>query len=207
MDMSLDLATAADPLDRALIRAVEQGLPLVPRPYAAIADEMEIAETEVIVRLARLIHAGTVKRFGIVVRHRELGYRANAMVVWAMPEGRVDELGDCIGRLPFVTLSYRRPARPPEWPYNLFTMIHGRDRAAVLEQVAAIVRRRGLEDIDHAVLFSGRCFKQRGARYGGPMQDPPTPPRGRRTAARGDGISAAPVGPRSPETCTGGSLS
>ena len=87
------------------------------------------------------------------------------MVVWALPEERVTELGERIGGLPFVTLSYRRPQRPG-WPYNLFTMIHGRDRAAVLAQVDRIKDVCGLPSVDCAILFSGRRFKQRGARYG-----------------------------------------
>lgn len=155
-----------DAADRALLRAIEPGLPLVPRPYAALAAELGLPEAEVVRRLERLVADGPIRRLGVVVRHRSLGYRANAMVVWALPEGRVAELGAAAGRLPFVTLSYRRPARPPDWPYNLFTMIHGRDRAAVLDQVAEVKAALGLGDVPHAVLFSGRCFKQRGARYG-----------------------------------------
>ena len=123
-----------------------------------------MAEAEVIDRLGRLLADGTIRRLGVVVRHQELGYRANAMVVWALPEDRVTELGQRIGTLRFVTLSYRRPQRPG-WPYNLFTMIHGRDRAAVLAQVDRIKELCGLMEVDSAVLFSGRRFKQRGARY------------------------------------------
>ena len=168
MDMSSNHSTETDAIDGALIRAVQQGLPLVPRPYAAVAEELDLTEIQVIARLSRLVERGVIKRFGVIVRHQELGYRANAMVVWALPEDRIDELGRCIGGFPYVTLSYRRPSRPPDWPYNLFTMIHGRDREAVLAQVEQIKRHCGLYDIDCAVLFSGRRFKQRGARYGGP---------------------------------------
>lgn len=156
-----------DPMDAALVRIVQQGLPLVPRPYAVIARELGISESEVTEGLSRLMATGAIKRLGIVVRHREVGYRANAMVVWALPEPRVSDLGRCIGSFPFVTLSYRRPPRMPDWPYNLFTMIHGRDRALVLEQVEQIKDRCGLQGVECAVLFSGRRFKQRGAHYGG----------------------------------------
>jgi DNA-binding Lrp family transcriptional regulator len=166
MDVRLRESPPNDAIDEALIRVVQQGIPLVPRPYSAIADELEMRESEVIERISGLVEKGIIKRFGVVVRHQELGYRANAMVVWTMPEDRVDELGSCIGGFPFVTLSYRRPPRPPDWPYNLFTMIHGRNREAVLAQVQQIKRRCHLYGIDSAVLFSGRCFKQRGARYG-----------------------------------------
>jgi DNA-binding Lrp family transcriptional regulator len=153
-----------DAADAALLHAVSGGLPLVPRPYAALGQSLGMTEAEVIDRLGRLLADGTIRRLGVVVRHQELGYRANAMVVWALPEDRVTELGQRIGTLPFVTLSYRRPQRPG-WPYNLFTMIHGRDRAAVLAQVDRIKELCGLMEADSAVLFSGRRFKQRGARY------------------------------------------
>jgi len=176
--MRVDDSTATGPVDRALIRAVQQGLPLAPRPYAAVAEELEITEAEVIARMSRLVGAGIIKRLGVVVRHQELGYRANAMVVWALPEDRVAELGRRIGGFPFVTLSYRRPPRPPDWPYNLFTMIHGRDREGVLAQVEQIKGRCGLYGIDCAVLFSGRRFKQRGARFGSPDDTLPSPSRG-----------------------------
>lgn len=172
--MNLDsLNMAPDAVDRALVHAVQRGLSLTPRPYAVIAQDLDISEAEVIARLSRLLEGGIVKRLGVVVRHQELGYRANAMVVWALPEERVTELGRCIGRFSFVTLSYRRPPRPPHWPYNLFTMIHGRHREAVLAQVASIKDRCGLSGVDCAVLFSGHRFKQRGARYGTADGHPP----------------------------------
>jgi DNA-binding Lrp family transcriptional regulator len=175
MDLTSTTATRYDaPLDaadRALLRAIEPGLPLVARPYAALAAKVGLPEAEVIRRLGHLTAIGAIRRLGVVVRHRALGYRANALVVWALPEWRVAQLGVAIGRLPFVTLSYRRPARPPDWPYNLFTMIHGRDREAVLDQVQEVRSTFELDDVPHAVLFSGRCFKQRGAKYGMPRSD------------------------------------
>lgn len=168
-----DSPAFADPIDAALVAAVQGGLPLSPRPYALIADALDLDEAEVLVRLARLIDSGTIKRFGVVVRHRELGYRANAMVVWALPEGRVSEIGRRLGSLPFVTLSYRRPRRLPDWPYNLFTMIHGRDRAAVLALVEEAKERCALQGVECAVLFSGQRFKQRGARYAAAVNTAP----------------------------------
>ena len=158
--------------DALLIRAIEGGLPLVERPFAAIGREIGLGEQQVIDRIGKLYADGDIKRFGIVVRHRELGYRANAMVVWDLPDEAVDRLGRSIGRMPFVTLSYRRPRRLPDWPYNLFTMIHGRDRTLVLEQLEQIKQRMGLGDAPCAILFSGRRFKQRGARL---SATPPQP--------------------------------
>jgi len=108
---------------------------------------------------------GVIKRLGVVVRHHELGYRANAMTVWNIPDEQVSEVGRCIGHFEFVTLCYRRPRRLPDWPYNLFTMIHGRDRDEVLANIDHLVHECGLGSIEREVLFSQRRFKQRGAIY------------------------------------------
>lgn len=170
-------------LDEAIIGAIQGGLPLVERPYAAIGRALGIEESRVIERIDALLAQGAIKRLGVVVRHQELGYRANAMVVWDLPDLLVDALGARIGTIPFVTLCYRRPRRIPDWPYNLFTMIHGRSREAVLEQVAAVEQALGLGPVPHAVLFSGQRFKQRGALYRGP-RDAPDLPRALETLGR-----------------------
>jgi siroheme decarboxylase len=187
--------------DAALLHAIAGGLPLDLRPYAAVGAGLGMSETEVRERLARLLGDGTIRRLGVVVRHQELGYKANAMVVWALPEDRVTELGQRIGALPFVTLSYRRPQRPG-WPYNLFTMIHGRDRDAVLAQVDRIKATCDLQTVDCAVLFSGRRFKQRGARYG---QTRPETAQGREPPDLSPEMApvAAPPGARRPGHAAG----
>ncbi len=154
-----------DELDQRLIAAIQHGLPLVARPYAEIAGRLNVSEAQVTARIEQLQQNGIIKRMGVVVRHRELGYRANAMVVWDVPDEEVAELGRCLSGFDFVTLCYRRPRHLPQWRYNLFCMIHGRDREAVLERYRMLVRRCGLEDIPRAVLFSRRRFKQRGAIY------------------------------------------
>ena len=165
MDMSTEHGLIEDPRQTALIAVIQEGLPLVPRPWAVIGARLGMSEDEVMRRVRSLQRDGTIKRLGVVVRHRRLGYRANAMVVWDLPDERVAEVGHCFGRFDFVTLCYRRPRRLPVWPYNLFTMIHGRDRAEVQARVGELIVACGLEEVPHAVLFSRRSFKQRGARY------------------------------------------
>ncbi len=162
-----------DPADLALILCVQDGLPLVARPFAAVGVQIGLSEDEVLARLTRLIKIGDIRRLGVVVRHHELGYRANAMVVWNIPDARVTEVGRSIGQQTFVTLCYRRPRRPPRWPYNLFCMIHGHDRDEVTRNLDHLVETCHLEAIPHAILFSKRRFKQRGARYGEPIVTPP----------------------------------
>ncbi len=136
------------------------------RPYAEVAARIGLSEAEVISRLGRLIECGVVRRLGLVVRHHELGYRANAMAVWDVADQDVDAMGRRLAACDFVTLCYRRRRRPPAWPYNLFCMIHGRDRDKVLARIARLNGEPGLHARPRAVLFSHRRFKQRGARYG-----------------------------------------
>ena len=152
--------------DRLLLAVLRDGLPLVARPYTAIAERLGWSEGEVLTRLGRLVEDQVIRRFGVVVRHRELGYRANAMTVWDVPDDAVAQAGERLAALDFVTLCYRRPRRLPDWPYNLFAMIHGRDRAVVEELVEQATEAAGLAGRPRAVLFSRRRFKQRGADYG-----------------------------------------
>jgi len=154
--------------ERLLLAAMEDGLPLDPQPYARIADRMGVTEAAVIEMLGSLQARGVISRFGVVVRHHELGYRANAMTVWDVPDVAVSEIGRRIAAMDGVTLCYRRPRRLPEWPYNLFAMVHGRDRDAVEALVERISEDAGLADAPRAILFSRRRFKQRGARYAAP---------------------------------------
>jgi DNA-binding Lrp family transcriptional regulator len=151
--------------DRELIAAIQDGLPLVAHPYAAIGEQLGLSEAAVIKRLEMLQSAGLIKRMGVVVKHRALGYRANAMVVWDIPDDQVERIGALLAEEVCVTLCYQRPRRLPAWPYNLFCMIHGRERDSVLRRLEQIIGGHGLEKIPHTVLFSGRSFKQRGARY------------------------------------------
>lgn len=148
-----------------LIEALQRGLPLVPRPYAALAARVGLSETGVIALIQSLQSQGVIKRFGVIVRHHELGYRANAMVVWNVSDDQVTELGARIARLDYVTLCYRRARSLPQWPYNLYCMIHGRDRMRVRERISELIDTCGLRGAPYEVLFSCRRFKQRGARY------------------------------------------
>jgi len=149
--------------DLALVRRLSDGLPLSEHPYAELGAPLDMAEDEVIARLKAMIEAGLIRRFGVVVRHRELGFRANAMVVWNVPEEVVSEVGRQMAKAEGVTLCYRRPRRPGRWDYTLFCMVHGRDRAQVEALVAQIALRFPYE---HKLLFSSRRFKQQGAIYG-----------------------------------------
>ncbi len=161
-----DLPLVLDSLDCDLIDALSDGLPLSPRPYRELGETLGLSEDEAIERIGRLRDSGVIKRYGIIVRHHELGYRANAMVVWDIPDQQVADIGTRLGACAAVSLCYQRPRRPPAWNYNLFCMVHGKDRQAVLGLVQALAREQGLGAFAHQVLFSQRRFKQCGARFG-----------------------------------------
>lgn len=159
------------PDELALLAAIEDGLPLVPRPFAVVARRLGTHEADVISALAAMMEAGIITRFGCVIRHREVGFAANAMAVWDVPDGMADALGERLARVPGVTLCYRRNRQLPLWRYNLFAMVHGRSEADVRARLADIAKTNGLSDFAHAVLFSRRCFTQRGARFSRPAAE------------------------------------
>ncbi|MEW5942320.1 MAG: AsnC family transcriptional regulator [Pseudomonadota bacterium] len=159
-------AQGLDDTDRRIILATQAGLPLVPQPYHAIAAETGIPPEEVMARIRRMLEAGIIRRIGAVPNHYALGYKANGMSVWDVADEAVDELGTQVGALDFVSHCYRRPRRLPDWPYNLFAMVHGRDRAEVEDKVRRIAALLGGACRGHEILYSTRILKKTGLRIG-----------------------------------------
>ena len=153
-----------DDTDRRIVAATQGGLPLCERPYAAVAEAIGIEAPEVMERLRRLQALGVIRRIGAVPNHYALGYRANGMSVWNVDDDRIGELGRRVGALEFVTHCYRRPRRLPDWPYNLFAMVHGRDRAEVEKKVGRIAKLLGPASRGHDVLYSSKILKKTGLR-------------------------------------------
>ncbi len=147
-----------------LRRLLENGLPLTARPYQVFAEQINSTEQAVIEHVQGLDQQGLFRRFGIVVKHRALGITANVMLVMDIEDERVHQVGQALGEAPGVNLCYRRPRRPG-WPYNLFCMVHGRDRQAVEAHVAELLAEHNLHELPHHMPFSTRAFKQRGGRY------------------------------------------
>lgn len=152
--------------ERPLAVLAEAGLPLVPQPYDVWAAELGWPREAVLAVLRRWQRSGTLRRFGIVVRHHDVGFAANAMTVVAAPTAQVDAIGAALAAQAGVTLAYQR-ATDPRWPYNLYFMVHGRERAAVEALVAQALAASGAVELPHATLFSVRRFKQTGGRYFG----------------------------------------
>lgn len=150
----------------ALRSAIEKGLPTSLLPYQVIAQQLSLTEQQVIMQISLWQEEGLIRRFGLVIKHRKLGYDANAMVVWNIPNDDMDGVAQKLAKCAPVSLCYQRPRRLPDWPYNLFCMIHGTDRSLVLQQIDQITEQLSLESIQKDVLFSFKAYKQHGARYG-----------------------------------------
>ena len=159
--------TVLDALDRALVAATQSGLPLTPAPYADVAAKIGTTEADVIARLTRLLDAGIVRRIGAVPNHYRLGLSHNGMTVWDVDDGEIDRLGALVGALDFVTHCYRRPRALPDWPYNLFAMVHGKSRDEVEAKRAEIAALLDTAVRASDILYSTRILKKTGLRIAG----------------------------------------
>ncbi|WP_435359136.1 siroheme decarboxylase subunit beta [Haloarchaeobius sp. DFWS5] len=147
-----------------LLLAIQTGFPLSKTPYADLAAELDAETDDVLAAIDRLRENGCIKRVGCVVNHVVTGFSNNCMVVWDVPDDELDERGLAVGELPYVTLCYHRPRRPEQdWPYNLFTMIHGREAEAVDAKVDELASEH--LPFDHERLYSTATLKQTGAQY------------------------------------------
>lgn len=148
--------------DKRMIRQIQGDLPVTPKPFALVARQAGWEEKEFLRRVRFLLRRGIIRRFGAILRHQIAGYRGNAMVVWKVPEGRIGEVGRIMASFPAVSHCYHRPAMP-EWPFNLYTMIHGRSHRDCRLAARAISRQTGLPE--YRLLFSKRELKKSSMQY------------------------------------------
>ncbi len=156
--------TPIDDTDRAIIKATQAGLPLTPQPYHDIAGQLGIDADDLMARMQHMLEQGIIRRIGLVPNHYAIGYRANGMTVWNVPDESIQRVGQRIGELEFVSHCYHRPRHLPEWPYNLFAMVHGRTRDEVSDKVETIAALLGDADRGHEILYSSRILKKTGLR-------------------------------------------
>ena len=162
--VSEDAAGGLSDLDARVLLEIQGGFPLSATPYRDVADAVDADVSDVLAAIDRLREDGCIKRVGCVVNHVVTGFSSNCMVVWDVPDDRLDDVGERVGELPYVTLCYHRPRRPDQgWPYNLFTMIHGRKAAAVDAKVDDLAA--DYLPFEHERLYSTETLKQTGARY------------------------------------------
>lgn len=152
-----------DETDRRILLATQDGLPLVAEPFAAVARRLGVSEAEVLRRLGAMVERGEVRRVAASVAHRRVGFQANVMAVWRVPEEAVEEFGQTAAGLAEVSHCYERAA-PPHWPYNVYAMVHGRTEAECERVIGEICRRTGQRD--YVALLSSREFKKTWSRIG-----------------------------------------
>ncbi len=153
-----------DDTDRRIMHATQSGLPLTTEPYQTLAEQLGLTADEVMARLKAMQANGCIRRIGAVPNHYRLGYLFNGMTVWNVPDERVDELGQQVGQLSFVSHCYHRPRHLPDWPYNLFAMVHAKSQTDVDHQIQQIATRLGDANRGHEVLFSTQILKKTGFR-------------------------------------------
>lgn len=156
-----------DDLDRKIITATQSGLPLVSDPYGEIAQQLNIEPELLKQRLQHMLDEGQIRRIGAVPNHYKLGYTANAMSVWNVPDDKINELGEQLGALPFVSHCYERPRFLPEWPYNLFAMLHGKNKDEVAAKVQQVIDLLGEHCSGYELLYSKQILKKTGLRLKG----------------------------------------
>ncbi len=153
-----------DDLDKRIIAAMQDDLPLVPEPYKAVAERLGIAEEVLLARLAGYRARGELRRMGAVLRHREVGYAANALCAWQVPADKMAAAAAAMKASAAVTHCYARVPRPG-WPYNFYIMLHGHTREECTRTAAALAEGLGLGDF--VMLFSTREWKKTSMRYFG----------------------------------------
>tara|TARA_R110000822_G_scaffold159476_13_gene299302 strand:+ start:6778 stop:7254 length:477 start_codon:yes stop_codon:yes gene_type:complete len=147
-----------------VIAATQDGLPICDHPYQVIADQIGISEHELLSVMNDMISRGLIRRIGLVPNHYALGYRFNLMTVWNVGEDDIQQLGEQVGQLDFVSHCYKRPRKLPDWNYNLFAMVHGRSENQVTQQVEAIRQLLGPACTEMAQLNSLKILKKTGLR-------------------------------------------
>ena len=162
-DTRLDMFVLDD-ADRKIIQVTQAGLALVSRPYDKVAAQVGISSAEVISRMNVMQQHGIIRRIAAVPNHYALGYKGNGMTVWNVPDELISELGHQVGGLSFVSHCYHRPRFLPDWPYNLFAMVHAHNREEAMKLVDEIASLLGENDRGHDVLFSKRILKKTGMR-------------------------------------------
>jgi DNA-binding Lrp family transcriptional regulator len=156
------------PTDIAAIRELQVDIPLIPEPYRPMAERMGISEAALFEIAAQLTAQGYLRRMAAVLHHREAGFRANAMGVWVVPPERAEEVGRIMGSFLGVSHCYLRPTYP-DWPYSIFTMVHGQNEKDCQEIISAISQATGITE--HALLYSTKEYKKVRLKYFTPELD------------------------------------
>lgn len=148
--------------DKEFIRELQEDLPLTPRPFDTMAGRLRITVAELLGKAREFEEMGYMRRFAAILRHQKAGFTANGMVCWRVPEERIEEVGAIAASFPQVSHCYQRPVYP-DWPYNLFSMVHSRD----IEKCKRIAQQisEKTDVTDYVILFSTKEYKKERVKY------------------------------------------
>jgi len=159
-----DSASELAQLDRRIVLATQAGLPVHEQPFELVAREVDAEPELVKQRFNAMLEDGRIRRIGLVPNHYRLGYVANGMSVWDVDDADAEAAGKLVGALEMVSHCYLRPRALPDWPYNLFAMVHGHYHEEVLDKVEQIAQLLGDKVRARDILFSTRILKKTGLR-------------------------------------------
>lgn len=148
--------------DKEFVRQLQKDMPIVDEPFVQYARSLNITEGQLFDKLREYERLGVMRRFAAILRHRQAGFSANGMIVWRVPQERVAEVGAKLGAFPQVSHCYQRPTYP-DWPYNIFSMIHCKTRSEAEDMARSIQRQ--VDVADYRILFSLREFKKTRVEY------------------------------------------
>ncbi len=147
--------------EKELLSKTQDGVPLVKEPYKEIANELDVSAKDVIETYKKLLKENKIRKFGASINHRKIGFSANAMIVWDIPDEELQEIANKINSFDYVSHCYERP-RKSDWDYNLFTMIHGETKDECEEMAEEISSEVGINKYE--LLYSTREFKKSGVK-------------------------------------------
>lgn len=149
-------------LEKQVIASIQGDMPIVERPYAGIAEQLGIEEEQLLGILKDLVRRGIIRRFGATLRHQRSGFQSNVMVAWQVDESRIDEVGKIMASFKAVSHCYRRDPTV-EWPYNLYTMVHGKNEDDCKRTAREMAAKSGVDAYE--MLFSKRELKKTSMQY------------------------------------------
>jgi DNA-binding Lrp family transcriptional regulator len=143
--------------DKNFIRELQKDMEIIDEPFLKAAKNLGISEDELFEKMKHYEDNGIMRRFAAILRHRQVGFTANGMIVWKVPEDKISEVGAKLGAFPQVSHCYERPTYP-DWPYNVFSMIHCKTQDEAHEMAKTIQDQINVPE--YQILFSSREFKK-----------------------------------------------
>ena len=148
--------------DKEIVKVLQEDFPLCEEPYKVLAEKVGISEEEFLQRVQELVDEKKIRKMGAVIRHREAGFKANALCAWSVPPEKIDDIAKIMSSHPAISHCYDRTTAP-NWNYNLYTMIHAKSREECEEIISELSAATGIENFQ--IMYSKKEWKKTGMKY------------------------------------------